>query len=290
MDKIQKSVGRGCINILGDVKLIQQMLNNAICSLQLDESGNLNQNTIAAIDYFQKFYLGIKPDGRISPSGPTFTALELKYQNSNCKVFSIALPASSNGVKLTNSDFDKAAKKLGCEEACIRAVTDVESKGGGFFSSGKPKILFEAHIFSKKTFHAFDKRYPDISSSKWNKALYLGGEAEYSRLEKAMTINRQAALESTSWGLFQIMGFNYSASGFSSIEDYTQAMFESEGKQLLAFVNFISKVGLTKYLKSKDWKSFARAYNGPKYQENKYDTKLEIAYKKYDNKKIAVLK
>lgn len=285
MDKIQKSVGRGCINRSEDVKLIQQMLNSAICSIKLEENGKLNQNTIAAIDYFQRLYLGIKPDGRISPTGPTFTALELKYQKPYCETYSIALPASNNGSKLTAGDFDMAAKKLGCEEACIRAVTDVESKGGGFFPCGKPKILFEAHIFSKKTFHLFDKGYPDISSLKWNKALYVGGEAEYRRLEKAMTINRQAALESTSWGLFQIMGFNYSASGFSSVEDYIQAMFESEGKQLLAFVTYISRTGLVAYLKSKDWKSFARAYNGPKYAENKYDTKLEAAYKKHNIKK-----
>ncbi len=260
------------------------MLNNAVYRAQLEESGKIYPKTIAVIDYFQGFYLSMKPDGRISPNGPTFTALELRSQNHHCAASSVALPTSGNGAKLTANNFDVAAKKLGCEEACIRAVTDVESRGSGFFPSGKPKVLFEAHIFSKKTFHVFDKSYPDVSSQKWNKALYIGGENEYSRLEKAMAINRQAALEATSWGLFQIMGFNYSASGFASVEDYIQAMFESEGKQLLAFVNFINKTGLTIHLKSKDWKSFARAYNGPKYAENAYDIKLETAYKKYSAK------
>ncbi|WP_442499688.1 N-acetylmuramidase domain-containing protein [Methylobacter sp. sgz302048] len=47
----------------------------------------------------------------------------------------------------------------------------------------------------------------------------------------------------------------------------------------------MNKIGLAEHLKSKAWKSFARAYNGPKYAENQYDIKLEVAYKKYNTKK-----
>ena len=32
---------------------------------------------------------------------------------------------------------------------------------------------------------------------------------------------------------------------------------------------------------NKDWKGFARGYNGPAYWKNMYDTKLKNAYLKY---------
>jgi hypothetical protein len=102
-----------------------------------------------------------------------------------------------------------------------------------------------------------------------------------------MAVDRTAALESASWGLFQIMGFNYASSGFGNVEQMVTAMFESEGKQLAAFVSFLKKNGLDKSLKDKNWKVFARGYNGPKYAENKYDTQLAAAYAKYSKQATA---
>ena len=66
--------------------------------------------------------------------------------------------------ELRASDFTRAAAALNCEEACIKAVAEVESRGGGFLKSGRPKILFEAHIFSKRTHHLHDKGHADLSS------------------------------------------------------------------------------------------------------------------------------
>lgn len=33
-------------------------------------------------------------------------------------------------------------------------------------------------------------------------------------------------------------------------------------------------------LQSKDWTAFAKCYNGPAYAQNRYDVKLEAAYRK----------
>lgn len=38
-----------------------------------------------------------------------------------------------------------------------------------------------------------------------------------------MSIHREAALHSTSWGAFQIMGFNFALYGFHSVEDFVAA-------------------------------------------------------------------
>ena len=79
----------------------------------------------------------------------------------------------------------------------------------------------------------------------------------------------------------QIMGFNYKACGCKNVSEFVGDMTENEGKQLDLFVRFLQGNKWDKYLRTLDWKEFARHYNGPSYAQNQYDTKLENAYKKY---------
>lgn len=182
---------------------------------------------------------------------------------------------------LNEEDYSLAARKLNCEVAIIKAVAEVESSGKGFFDDDRPKILFEAHIFSKETKHIFDVEYPEISSRKWNKSLYIGGEAEYDRLNKAKALDEIAALRSSSWGKFQIMGFNYSFCGYNDITAFVNAMHISESEHLMAFLGFIDSMKLAVHLRNKRWNKFAEGYNGKNYKQNKYDTKLKKAYEKF---------
>lgn len=182
---------------------------------------------------------------------------------------------------LTEKDFITASNLIGCETAVIKAVAKVEAPNGGFLPSGKPTLLFEAHIFSKFTNHKYDYSHPEISSRKWNRDLYEGGESEYTRLNLAKSLNEESALKSASYGKFQIMGFNYKACGYTSVWDFVTDMYESEGKHLLAFINFIKANKLDKHLISKNWVKFARGYNGAGYAQNNYDVKLMSAYETY---------
>ncbi|WKJ90882.1 N-acetylmuramidase family protein [Methylomonas montana] len=281
MSTIVKSVGRGAINHEADVKIIQRLLNLAVEAINLNEDGKIGPATISAIDYFQYHYVGVKPDGRIDPNGASLILLNKKAENPQCASDRVDLPSLGNASKLQDNDFTQASTKLGCEVAAIRAVTEIESKGDGFLVSKRPKILFEAHIFSRLTYHCFDKSYPDISSKAWNKKLYKGNEDEYPRLIKAMAIDRNAALQSASWGMFQIMGFNYRASGYSAVERFVEDMFKSESEHLSAFVEYIKTNKLTSTLKDKNWAAFAAAFNGPDYAQNAYDTKMAAVYKKF---------
>jgi hypothetical protein len=180
---------------------------------------------------------------------------------------------------LANQDFTDAANIINCEVAAIKAVAEVESRGGGFLDNGEPIILFERHIFSRRTNHLFDKTHPDISNPK---AGGYGKTAEqHERLARAVKLNRNAALMSASWGMFQIMGFNYSLCGFSSLQEFINAMYSSERNHLLAFVEYIRQASLGDELRDRKWTDFARKYNGPDYAKNNYDTKLAAAYKKY---------
>jgi LysM repeat protein len=196
-------------------------------------------------------------------------------------------PESSNGVDasskaMTESDWQRAANDLGVDVATIKAVAEVEAAGSGFLSNGDPKILFEAHKFSDMTGGRYDASHPNVSSKSWDSSLYVGGAGEHDRLKDAMVLDESAALKSASWGKFQIMGFNYEAAGYSNVQSFVEAMRSSEGKQLDAFVNFIkSNPSMHQSLQNHDWSTFARLYNGPRYAENHYDTKIAQAYVKF---------
>lgn len=195
----------------------------------------------------------------------------------------------SNSGRLIDEDFTQVAELLGCEPAALKAVQQVETGGrGGFFSPGRPAILFEGHIFwtrlKKRGSNPEDyvKGNENILYPKWEKGHYKGGIGEYDRLEQARKINREAADASASWGMFQIMGFNYAACGEESIESFVRSMCESEFKQLLLTANFIKKNSqMLQALQARDWAVFAKCYNGPAYAQNRYDVKLEAAYQKY---------
>ena len=183
---------------------------------------------------------------------------------------------------LSVDDVQQAADELDVELAALRSVLSVESAGDGFLPDGRPKILFEAHIFSKRTSHKYDSSHAHISSRKWDRKLYgAPGAHQWDRLNEAILLQREAALMSASWGAAQIMGFNYKACGFESVEAFVVAMMESAAGQMKAFVKFIESQNLIGYLKEKDWAGFAAIYNGPAFAKNKYDEKLAAAYKRY---------
>lgn len=187
-------------------------------------------------------------------------------------------------------DYKKAAQDLGVEEAAVKAVASVESNGSGLIKdvSGNmvPKILFERHImfrrlrdFTPIKSKDMAAKYPDIVNEK--SGGYKGGLAEHERLQRAVLIDRTTALESASWGAFQIMGYHYKTLGYQSIQAFVNDMYTEQG-QLDAFVKFIKADSrLVKALKEKDWTTFARIFNGPAYKTNNYDVKMKNAYEKF---------
>jgi len=194
---------------------------------------------------------------------------------------------------LAESDLVKAAERLGVELAAIKAVNEVESAGTGFLNN-HPKILFERHVFWKRLIkHDID---PEPLSAGNEDILqkrsggYKGGVREVARLEKAQVIHPSAALESASWGLFQIMGYHWKALGYHNVEDFTRSMKKNEAEQLEAFIRYIEVNNLAKWLRLKpgqtslslkNFAGFAYRYNGPAYKRFKYHTKMLSAYQKH---------
>ncbi|MGD0630824.1 MAG: N-acetylmuramidase family protein [Terracidiphilus sp.] len=200
----------------------------------------------------------------------------------------VAAPLSPNGVQ-------NAINTLGIDAPTLWAMLHVESLGCGYLASRRPQILFERHIFSHLTKGVWDAAAPNLSNPQAG-GYGPSGESQYTRLGQAYGLNsadpadpsvptptRNAALQSASWGLGQVLGTNATAVGFASIQDMVTSMTASEDGQLQAVVGFIQDNNLQNALQQQDWATYAEKYNGPNYAKNQYDTKLAQAYALYQD-------
>lgn len=172
---------------------------------------------------------------------------------------------------------------LGVGAAELWAVLSVETSGFGYLSDRRPQILFERHVFSKRTNRRFDGSHPAISNPAPG-GYGAAGAHQYDRLQAAIALDRKAALESASWGIGQLMGFNHGLGGFADVETMVKSMVASENNQLSAMCAFIVKGNLQKALAQHDWLEFARHYNGSDFAVNHYDEKLRSAFSRYSQK------
>lgn len=244
---------------------LQQSLNEHGFSLACD--GHFGPATYAAVSQFQRDN-DLIADGIVGRK-------------------TLATLRAAPNVWLGESNLEAAADRLDVDVAAIRAVYAVESNGCGFLEDGRPVILFERHIMHRQLAkHGHTKaeiadlatRYPNLVNK--TPGGYRGGGTEQYRLRLASNIDLKAALESCSWGLFQIMGFHWEHLGYESLAAFVTAMTETEGGQFEAFVRFIlADEALHQSLQQQDWKTFARIYNGPGYKKNAYHTRLEQHYK-----------
>lgn len=187
--------------------------------------------------------------------------------------------------KANIDDLTKIAQFLGIELAVLRAVVEVEAASSGFYSIGAPVMLYEPHIayrYSTGTVKA-ELVKAGLAYYRWGTKPYPKSYIDrYAQLEKAINIAGPKAYEFASYGLPQMMGFNYKICKFESAEDMFKAFKESEANQLLAMAVFITaNTAMHKALINKDWAGFALRYNGKGYKANKYDTKLAAAYARY---------
>lgn len=192
----------------------------------------------------------------------------------------------------TEEDFEAAAWLLRCDVAAILAVAEVESGPYGAFNfevDGQPPvILFERHKFDRHTdgkYRGFTfsdnpthKKYAIISWPSWGG--YGPLSVQHDKLSAAVKLNREAALKSCSWGLFQILGENHRQCGYDSVQRMVNAAYRSVQDHLIMFTIFIrSDSRLVDAIRKPDFKTFKRVYNGP--SENGYEVKMEKSYRKY---------
>lgn len=189
---------------------------------------------------------------------------------------------------LTEQDFIAAAARLNAPLSAVKAVASVESAGNGFLSGGRPKVQFEPHVMYSELTKLFGKARAELELSR-HPDLVARSAGSYQSLEKenadmdraASAIDRTAALQSASWGAFQIMGYHWKTCGYATLQEFINAQYTAAG-QLDSFVRFIlADARLLNALRRKEWATFARIYNGPNYAKNRYDTKLADADKHF---------
>ena len=181
--------------------------------------------------------------------------------------------------------FINMGKDLDIDPNLLKAVVLVECGGfSGNLPNGEPKILFEGHIFYRELKKVDPSRAksclksnPNICYESWTKKFYLGGEAEYQRYNSALRINDECARLATSWGLGQIMGFNYKYCGCQSSQEFVDKNREGEEQQLRLWYHFLYNQRLIPLLKEHNWEEFTRKYNGPG-QVDVYSQKLINAF------------
>lgn len=185
------------------------------------------------------------------------------------------------GTPLTSADLKAGAAVLGVSVAKIQTVDQVESRGRGIDAeTRRPVILYEPHIFSRLTGGKFDETHPELSYPKPYMRDYPATQAQrYAMLAVAMGLDEAAALKATSWGRYQVMGFNYATAGFAGVLTFVAAMVRGEGEQLMAFCRFVmANPGMHQALKGGNWATFARLYNGPGFAAHGYDQRLKTTY------------
>ena len=164
-------------------------------------------------------------------------------------------------------DYKSAAEQIGASEAAVKAVATVEASGREFWTidgKKKPVIRLEAHWFGKLTGYKYNDSHPKISCKVWTPILAARTpQGAWDQFNEAAALDEGAAIQATSWGWPQVMGFNYKSIGYPTPQAMRDDMMTEQG-QLNAFVRFVkADPRLVDALQRQDWAAFATIYNGP---------------------------
>lgn len=172
------------------------------------------------------------------------------------------VPADYIGSALPRSAtvYEEIAETINVPVISFRAflLTEVASESG-FTEYGWPQELFERHKFRKITLGRHDN-IPEISNA--NRGGYLKQPAEHARLMLATELDPTGAMLSTSWGMWQLMGFNFQLCGYDGVEAFVEAMCQSEDLQLWAGAKFLVSTGIAEDLHKGKLVDAIKAYNG----------------------------
>ncbi len=79
--------------------------------------------------------------------GPTLAFPAVRHRDPHDRGARSCLSSRAQRAPRSAGALQAAADQLGCDIAAVEAVLDVETGGFGFDYAGRPKMLFEPHIF-----------------------------------------------------------------------------------------------------------------------------------------------
>jgi len=179
------------------------------------------------------------------------------------------------------------AARIRVDPAALLAVAEVESAGKVFAlvnGRNEPLIRFEGHYFDRRLSGVNRERARASGLASPRAGGIPNPASQASRwliLQRAAAIDRQAAYESCSWGMGQVMGAHWEWLGFPSVDALVDLCRRDAAGQIELMAAFIVKAGLLSALRARDWTAVARGYNGPAYKVNAYDKKMAVAFAKH---------
>lgn len=183
-------------------------------------------------------------------------------------------------LKLDKKDIQLLACEFGLKEASINTVVAVESGGQGFDRiTGKIIIQFEPTWFKRKK----TDWQKDTVNVFWQPNGVENQYKEWIAFNSAFKSDANAAMESTSIGLMQVMGFHFKLLGFKTVGAMWDYAKESEFNQLRLGLLFIkSNPKMFEALKTNNFDVFAYYYNGSAYRKYNYHTRMKVAFDRFN--------
>lgn len=186
--------------------------------------------------------------------------------------------------------FISLAQTFGWNPKHLQAVARVESSGIGFYSDGHPKLRFEPHHWNKNLRAYLDKinvGYMGFNEGEWSAkpedekmklcrmtftdngkgfssvAVETGRQA----FEEAKNRQEDLAIYATSFGKYQIMGFNFKRCNCETLKQFYDRMFSEflQDEMFAHFVNGDKRLRSFMQLEQTTLEActaFAKAYNG----------------------------
>lgn len=186
---------------------------------------------------------------------------------------------------------------IGLNVPILKAILEVEAIGKGFdYKTDKILIQFEP-LWFKRLF----PRWIYFSKKVWENNGVDVQSKEWLAFNEAFSADKDKAMESTSIGMPQIMGFHFKRLGFNSVGQMWDYFKVSEYNQVQCLIRFIKTD--SKLIKAVSMLNseatlfsgadlFASVYNGSGYKKLAkklgtvpYDEKIVRAVQKYNKKK-----
>tara|TARA_R110002020_G_scaffold64898_11_gene171784 strand:+ start:672 stop:1412 length:741 start_codon:yes stop_codon:yes gene_type:complete len=165
------------------------------------------------------------------------------------------------------------AKRAGIPTRVLKAIRHVESRG-------KPAaVRFEPHLFHRYR--------PDLADQVPYTRTQRGysmtaSETNRSALERAVAVDAETAIRSTSFGSYQVLGAYllaaYPGEPEQALESFWANPREASDLMVAAWFQDNKRARKAANENPPDMATLARVYNGPNYHVHKYDEQLQAAW------------
>jgi len=211
--------------------------------------------------------------------GTLATQIEPEQGTSASDAVNNPLPLSSTDKVFTYNKLCKdsqiiidLAARIGIPPAVMAAFRAVES-------GGNPAVIrFEPHLFNQNS----NTKVPYTDSGKGYSL--VASETNKSAFQRAFAINAKLAVESTSWGSYQVLGWSLLAIAETQGNPQKAVdLFYKEPDRIsqeIVVSWFARNKDAVTYANNLDFANLARRYNGPGYAKGLYDVKIKQAYEK----------